>query len=145
MGRAREGGGGGETRSMQKSKCTALPRGPSQESGSANPARLEGQAQPPGHVSAPAWSISGGEWFRRRGGSGEQLTHRPPPEHRLPPWGPGCRRVQRLGTWEWAGGECRAPAPLRCAGDGGARAGDTAPRRGRCGGARGRAHLQPVG
>lgn len=27
----------------------------------------------------------------RKGGSGEQPTHRPPPDHRLPPWGPGCR------------------------------------------------------
>lgn len=27
----------------------------------------------------------------RKGGSGEQPTHRPLPDHRLPPWGPGCR------------------------------------------------------
>lgn len=54
-------GVGSQTRA--KEQVFGLPRGTSQESGSANPARQEGQEPQPGHVSAPVWSIFRGEWY----------------------------------------------------------------------------------
>lgn len=60
------GGGRGVEAKRAKEQVPALPRGPSQGSGSTSPVRLEGPAQQPqelGHASAPAWSISRGEWY----------------------------------------------------------------------------------
>lgn len=87
----------------------------------------------------------------RKVGSGEQPTHRPPPDHRLPPWDRDADESKGWRTLECSGGECRTPVPLRRrVGIGGVRVGggNTAGRRGRCGGARGnpagRAHPQQL-
>lgn len=121
----------------------ALPRGPSQERKlKSRKARGTGiaVARAGTHISSRLEHLQGGVVLKE-GGSGAQCppsSPHSPSEPRLPPPGPGMQMSSKAGDigvhWRWVPRPCTSRLNL---GWGGSQAGDTARRRGPCGGTRG--------